>query len=188
MLLSAVDVEPALRYELNVKEMLLKASRDSLQAQVGATEKTGRNDGLKVEQYLASVGLGKGSPYCAAGQYYVFAVAAKALGLKRSDIPVYKTGSTILMFNKAIDAGKPAKYIIKVDDLMFWRSPNKYSGHVERVVEAMKAGWVKTVGFNTSSGAKGSQRDGGGVYYRKRNIYHFLGRMTVRGFIGFKAI
>jgi hypothetical protein len=35
-------------------------------SQVGVRERTGRNDGVEVEAYLRSVGLGKGYPWCAA--------------------------------------------------------------------------------------------------------------------------
>ena len=99
-------------------------------------------------------------------------------------IPIYRTGSTYLMFNKAKQVGKKVSYKPQKNDLLFWIVTT--TGHVERIDSVLKGGWVKTIGFNTSSGT-GNQRDGEGVYLRKRNIYHILSRMKVRGLIGFKT-
>ena len=41
-------------------------------SQIGVRELTGNNDGVEVEMYLASVGLKKGQPYCAAGVSWSF--------------------------------------------------------------------------------------------------------------------
>lgn len=176
------------RYLIPCDSKLLLISRDSLLAQVGVKEKTGRNDGRKVESYLRSVGLVKGNPYCAAGQYWCFYSSATDLGMSNKSIPIYRTGSTVTMFNEAMKIGQKSNPYPIIDDLMFWRRPDEWRGHVERIIEVKKAGWVITVGFNTSSGGKGSQDDGEGVYLRKRNIHHVLGRMVVRGFIGFKTV
>ena len=174
------------KYELKCNKELLLKSREICISQVGIKEATGRNDGKEVESYLASVGLSKGFPYCAAGQYYCFLKASEILKLDKSEIPIYRTGSTLKMFNEAIKNKKRVKYLAKIDDLLFWILPNRSGGHVERIDSVLKSGWVKTIGFNTSSGT-GNQRDGEGVYLRKRNIYHILSRMKVRGLIGFKT-
>ena len=42
------------------------------ESQVGVVEKTGNNDGVQVEAYLKTVGLGKGYSYCAAFVKWVF--------------------------------------------------------------------------------------------------------------------
>ena len=190
LLLLAATVEsfPLAKYLIPCKTNLIKASRDSAIAQVGVREKTGRNDGYKIEQYLKSVGRFKGDAYCAAGQYWCFYSSCLDLKYPLTDIPIYRTGSTVKMFNEASRTGCKIKPVPFDNDLIFWRRPNEWKGHVERIIEVLKAGWVKTVGFNTSSRAKGFQDDGGGVYFRKRNVNHFLGRMVLRGFIGFKPI
>ncbi len=188
LLVASVETFSLQRYLIPCEGKLLLLSRDSLLAQVGVKEKTGRNDGRKVESYLRSVGLVKGNPYCAAGQYWCFYSSATVLEMTNKSIPIYRTGSTVTMFNEAMKIGQKSNPYPIIDDLMFWRRPNEWRGHVERIIEVKKAGWVVTVGFNTSSGDKGSQYDGGGVYLRKRNIHHFLGRMVVRGFIGFKTV
>lgn len=183
-----IDASSLVRYQIPCDRILLLASRDSLIAQIGVKEKTGRNDGDKVEQYLKSVGLGTGHPYCAAGQYWCFWSACKDLNLPFAAIPIHRTGSTVKMYNEGIRRGRKVVPKPKNNDLIFWRRPNEWRGHVERIIEVKRAGWVVTVGFNTSSGRRGSQDDGGGVFERRRNIYHVLGKMVVRGFIGFEPI
>lgn len=42
------------------------------QSQIGVTEATGNNDGARIEAYLATTGLKKGEPWCAAFLSWVF--------------------------------------------------------------------------------------------------------------------
>lgn len=172
------------KYELKCNKELLLKSREICISQIGIKEATGHNDGERVESYLASVGLSKGFPYCAAGQYYCFLKASEILKLDKSVIPIYRTGSTLKMFNEAIKYKKRVKYLAKIDELLFWILPNRSGGHVERVIKTHKAGWVDCVGFNTGM----NTRDGEGVAIKRRNIYHILSRMKVRGLIGFEGI
>ena len=188
LLAATIESLSATKYLIPCKTNLIKASRDSAIAQVGVREKTGKNDGFKVEQYLKSVGRFKGEAYCAAGQYWCFYSACLDLKYPLTDIPIFKTGSTVTMFIEATRIGFRIKPVPENNDLIFWRKPNEWKGHVERIIEVLKAGWVKTVGFNTSSGNTGSQDDGEGVYFRKRNVNHFLGRMVLRGYLGFKPV
>lgn len=58
-------------------------------SQLGVTEATGHNDGVAVEKYLASVGLGKGYSWCMAFVYWCFKEAAKKLGIPN---PLLQTG------------------------------------------------------------------------------------------------
>lgn len=58
-------------------------------SQLGVTEATGHNDGVAVEKYLKSVGLGKGYAWCMAFVYWCFKEAAKKLGLEN---PLLQTG------------------------------------------------------------------------------------------------
>ena len=176
------------KYCIVCDSRLLESSMDSCRLQVGVVEETGRNDGRQIEQYLASVGLGAGNPYCYAGQYWCFAVAAKALSLASSEIPIKKTGLASEAFFAAKKTGKRIKLFLAKYDLIVWRKGKTVFGHVERIVSVGKGGWVITVGFNTSGSVNGSQMKGEGVYQKKRNIYHLLGRMPLRGLIGFIAI
>jgi hypothetical protein len=155
--------------------------------QEGLREQTNRNDGPQVTAYLASIGLKAGYPYCAAGQYYCFWQAARELGLPLSAIPIKRSALASEIFNHARSIGTPTQYRARLHDLIIWRRPGSYRGHIERVIAGGKAGWVTTIGFNTSPAFKSSQDDGQGVFRRKRNIYHPIGRLLIKGLIGFKS-
>lgn len=58
-------------------------------SQLGVKEATGHNDGVAVEKYLASVGLGKGYSWCMAFVYWCFKQAAAKLGVVN---PLKQTG------------------------------------------------------------------------------------------------
>jgi len=173
-----------LRIELACSRQLWYTSLDIAVSQNGVREKTGRNDGVMIERYLASVGLGKGHPYCQAAQYWTFVQAANKLGLPTSSIPIARTASTRTAWQQARRNGVIVPTKPKRGDLITWAVSRTYKGHVERVVSVRTGGWVQTIGFNTSSGKRGSQRDGGGVHLRYRNWISPDMRMLVIGFTG----
>lgn len=49
-----------------------EALKDQFELELGVREATGNNDGVRVEEYLKSTGLGKGYPWCAAFVYWNF--------------------------------------------------------------------------------------------------------------------
>jgi hypothetical protein len=59
------------RYVLNCDKILLSRSHKIALNEVGTVEKSNKNDG-DVEKYARLFGLGTGTQYCAAGQYYAF--------------------------------------------------------------------------------------------------------------------
>lgn len=153
-------------------------------AQNGVREKTGKNDGTEIEAYLSSVGLRKGQPYCQAAQYWTFSQAAKQIGISITRIPLLRTGSTQRAWQHSVRTGRRTTISPMPGDLITWGSRKGYTGHVERVIAIKTGGWVQTIGFNTSAGKAGSQRDGGGVHIRYRNWITPDMRMLVRGFTG----
>lgn len=178
------------KYIVPADSDLLGISRKIIIEQEGIVEATGNNDGKEIAAYLQSVGLQEGAPYCAAGQYYCFAEAQKQLfeyQCKFAEIPIKKTGLANGIFNDAKIRGVQAEYLPAIDDLLTWRKKDHWSGHIERIIAVDKGGWVITIGFNTSNGKTGSQREGNGVFYRKRNIYLPLSRLLIRGIIGFES-
>jgi hypothetical protein len=175
-------------YLINCNIDLLLKSREVLQEQVGTKEATGANDG-EVEKYLKSIGLSKGQPYCAAGQYWVFLEACKRLDISAKNVPIKKTGLALNIYNDVKDRGTKVMYVPGVDALLVWVKANGINGHVERITKVLnQSGDVETVGFNTSNGKKGSQREGDGVFIRQRNIFEPLGTMVVKGMVIFNAI
>lgn len=85
MLRPPPPVENAARSKLTVAKP--QTEREAIiataAAEIGVTEATGKNDGKQVEAYLASVGLKRGNPYCAAWVYWV---GQKSLG-ERNPFP-----------------------------------------------------------------------------------------------------
>lgn len=189
ILLTSVTCYGQAKWELSCPPELLNRSRANAEAQVGVKEQTGNNDGAMVRKYQQSVGLPSGSAYCAAGQYWCFQEAAKQLKIPYTKIPIKKTGLANGMYADAAKHGKRVAYQPRVDDLLVWRKGKTINGHIERIVKVLGNGWVVTVGFNTSSGKAGSQDNGQGVYYRKRNVNFPLSRILfVRGLIGFNNV
>ena len=184
--LSSLALSKPVRVELHCRYDLLAKAEEIRKAQVGIHEKTGNNDGYAIWLYQQSVGIPKGSPYCAAGQYYCFKEAAHVLNLPESEIPIKKTGLANGIFADAKKRGMQTEYRPQIYDLIVWIKKFGINGHIESVTKVLPGGWVETIGFNTSNGSAGSQRDGGGVYYKKRNIYHPLSAMLVNGLVGFR--
>lgn len=164
-------------YSLHGKQDILELSENIAISQVGVKEKTNKNDG-EPEKYLQSVGLKKGNPYCLAGQYWTFKEAVDSLGLDYKNIPIPKTGLVYNIFHYAEKYGKVAEYSPTKHSFLIWIYPNKKKGHIERIIEVGKAGWVKTIAFNTAKDNSNS-RDGEGVYIKNRNIYSPLGRLNI---------
>lgn len=165
------------KYLLPCSRTVLTSSYEVLKQQVGVVEKTGKNDGIQVEKYLASVGLKKGNPYCNAGQYYCFAeVTPKP--------PMVRSGLAISSYNLAKAKGDKVEFKPEVHDLVIWNIAGTIFGHVERIIAVGQKGWVTTIGFNTSSS---DPRNGNGVWIKKRCLYHPLARMHIKGLVGWKT-
>jgi hypothetical protein len=170
------------RYELLSEKKLIKEVVKVARSQVGLKELTGSNDGPHIEKYLNSVGLHGRYPYCAAGIYWCFVKATKNLQMQQSEIPIKRTASANAIFDDAKRKGNLTIYIPKTGDLLVWKLPKSYSGHIEIIVRSINVGIYLTIGFNTSSG---NTRDGEGNYYRYRSIFDPIGRLNVRGIVGF---
>lgn len=163
-------------------------SLDTLRTYVGVTERTGRNDGPAVERILASVGLGRGNPWCYALQYHAFAVTTPRP-------PILRTGLVAAGWNDAMRRGSIVAYEPLIGDLVVWRylAPDP-RGHIERIFDVKRGGWVITIGGNVPPEPPGAtlpraiqdrrERDGQGAWQRRRNVRHPLGRMLLRGLIG----
>ena len=176
------SIANAPRYEIPVSARLWRASLDTAIAQIGVQEATGRNDGARVAAYLQSVGLPQGNPYCYAGLYWSMVRAARAV---QEPVILLKSGLASAGFNHAKRIGVRSQIQSpQRADFIFWKFARTPSGHVARIVSVGRAGWIETIEFNTSPATGGNQRDGGGVYKRKRNTRYPLGRMSLYGYIG----
>ena len=171
------------RYVLPTKSELVQASYQIMLGQLGTTE-SGYNRGIMIDDYNRSIGNPLGASYCQAGQYWCYWTACNKLNIPYLYIPMPRNGLANSTFDNAKKHGYLTGYTPKLHDFIVWRMPGGYTGHIERITEVLKAGWVVTVGFNTSSGVRGSQDNGDGCFKRKRNIKAPLGRKSIRGLVG----
>lgn len=205
LFLGYTSLKSQTKYVVSSDKLVINLSKEIALKQIGEME-IKQNYSPQIMEYLNSVGLNSPNPYCAAGQYYSFKIAVESLNKlypkHHFKIPIYKTASTRLMFNKAKENGKNTKYLAAENDLIFWKRDNSYFGHTERVYKVEKVklsnkiiqtGWLQTIAFNTECGTKKIDNLNGktntkvkeGVCLKRRNIYHILGRLSLLGLIGF---
>jgi uncharacterized protein (TIGR02594 family) len=134
---------------------------------VGVHEKTGHNDGVEVERFLKSVGRKKGDSWCAAFVSYCLTSANHSFPVRSGLARNFVTKKSIL----ATDVLQKRKSI-EVGDLIIWQKGNSINGHIG-FVYIVESKLFFTIEGNTSSGLKGSQADGDGVYIKKRTIQPF---------------
>lgn len=170
------------RYVLPCRADLLEESFKMMQRETGTIEKTVSGQ-ARIKEYLKAVGLAKSNPYCAAGQYWCFSKAISNLNLPHSTIPIPRSGLASSFFNYAKSKGNRTAFKPKMHDLIIWRKGTTKFGHVERIVSVQSGGWVESIGFNTNKVIDGKAEKG--VFLHRRNVYHSLGRMAIRGLAGF---
>jgi hypothetical protein len=169
-----------MKYEIPAKKIVLEKSLEIGLREVGTLERTNRNDG-NVRKYLQPFGLPEGSPYCAAGIYFTFLKAVEELRLTEKDIPIAKTALANQVYLNARKQGHKVKLVPMRHDLLVWRKARTKFGHIERIYEVEGKGWVRTLAFNVKNDY-GQE----GVFLKRRNILHPLGRLALRGLVGFK--
>lgn len=185
LLLLPLGAIAAKRYEIPCNGLLLKEAVAIMYSQVGICEATSRNDG-EVNKYTQSLGLRGNCAYCAAGLWWCFEQARQKLGLPANSHPLPATAVANEMFDFAMKHGKQTNYVPGVYDLIVWKRQNSFRGHIECVVEVLAAGFVRTIAFNSSSVVASKRCEG--VFLQKRNVFHPLSRMKVRGLIGFRVV
>ena len=139
---------------------------------VGVKE-NGNNGGFWVEKFLASCKLKKGAQWCAAFVNFCLDSAGNrglpftGSGLARHFATRNKTikAKDVLAQNMELPPGT----------IIVWRRGTTPFGHAG-IVEQWKGKSGITIEGNTSSGDKGSQNDGDGVWLRKRtiNLTHYF--------------
>ncbi|PKL84935.1 MAG: hypothetical protein CVV22_10300 [Ignavibacteriae bacterium HGW-Ignavibacteriae-1] len=183
LLFLCVSVYSNERYEISCRSDLLYLSELIAKSEIGTIE-SGKNRG-DVEKYHRLMKLTFGEPYCAAGVYYCFAIAADSLKLRRNEIPIAKSPLANSIYSNAKAKGKRTIYKAKRHDLIIWRKGKSRFGHIERVIEVLPRGNVRTIGFNVKSPSNPKIE---GVFIRRRNIHSFLNAMHIRGIIGFRHV
>ncbi len=150
-----------------MSDSLAQKALDIALTQEGISEEPkGSNSGPVVNQYLRSVGLGKGYPWCMAFVYWCVDQAAKMLEIKN---PLQKTGGVMLQYAttglrklpKTSGAIKPGDIFI-----MEFGHGTGHTGFVEKIEGSI----VYTIEGNTNDDGS---REGYEVARRKRPISSF---------------
>jgi len=130
-------------------------------AELGVREATGRNDGVRVEMYLASVGHKKGAPWCAAFVSWVYqqaGVKAVKSAWSPSWFPVNNT-----IYTRGKEGNKTPD---RADVFGLWFQNLKRIAHVGFIHEWQpNTSVVITVEGNTNDAGS---REGDGVYKKRR--------------------
>lgn len=152
-----------------VSNLVRIRAMEIMDSQLFVREKTNNNDGVEVEQYLKSVGLGKGYAWCMAFLYWGFQKASTELNILN---PVPKTAGVLDCWAKA----KKYRVTTPQEGDQFVMDFGKGAGHTGIVTE-VKNGRIYTVEGNTSADPTyaGEDREGNGVFERSRPLSSILG-------------
>lgn len=179
------------KYILPVRSDIIELLPKVAKSEVGTVEiPINSNRGERVEMYLKAAHLLGGNPYCMAFIVWCFKECIRALKLDRDKcMPIQSQGNANKCFDYAKKLGKEVLPNPKVGDILIYRHKTVlFRGHACVIVEVIDNNTVITVEGNTSSDDKGSQRDGGGVFIKKRKLNTPLGSLLVRGLIGWEYI
>lgn len=138
---------------------------------VKVREVGGNNRGFWVAKFLAKVGLGSGYAWCAAAQVWAIRTSGYKGELPKGAAAVRNW--VVWARKNDLVMQHPMR-----GDFAYWLNPDG-TGHIGVVIE-VKGQNLETIEGNTSSGVKGSQRDGNGMYRRNRRIADFDGFIRIR--------
>jgi hypothetical protein len=131
----------------------------------GVTEVT-KNSSPEIDMFLKYVGLSPGNPYCSSFVSY-------CIGEANVDEPTVRSGlARKFILKESIPASKVLLKQVEIPtgSIVVWKQGNTVFGHVGFTT----LNWIGKEGYtieaNTGSGNTGSQRDGEGIYQRRRNI------------------
>jgi hypothetical protein len=133
-------------------------------SQLGVTELTGHNDGVAVEMYLKSVGLGKGYAWCMAFVYWCAKQAALKLELQN---PLKATGGVLDEWQ----SGRGTHLAVPEQGCIFiMHHPEGY--HTGIVTGIFSNGVLHTIEGNTNSNGS---REGTSVLRKTRYAKDMIG-------------
>lgn len=174
------------RYTVKFDSQLVELSRQIMLSYNGIRETHGNNRGRELDSLQKEFGIKLGSSYCAILQYLAYQFASEELDVKN---PIRKTAVANQIFSQLQKISKKTGYVPQIDDFIFWKYANSWQGHIERIIEICKGGWVLTIAANVSLGKDVSNDGNGGVTFKNRNIWHPLTRtLRPRGLQGVNGI
>jgi hypothetical protein len=145
---------------------------------VGTKELPG-NRGRWIDRWNKGAGVSYGSPYCASFGKFCLDSAGALSPKIRSAL------ATAWLRNKSTISAKDVYFgmaVVPSGSCVIWRNGETISGHFGFFVKWIKKNVLYTIEANTSSGLKGSQRDGNGVYNRTRTLSPFA-YFRIEGFV-----
>ena len=130
-------------------------------SQLGVRELTGHNDGLMVETYLHTVGLGKGYPWCAAFVKWTYLQAGIKTNINGMALSVDKPDKRVFYKGKFITDPMPG------DAFTLYYASLGRIGHTGFYDGRQNDTIYRTVEGNTNSAGS---REGDGVYRKYRSF------------------
>jgi hypothetical protein len=138
---------------------------DTAMQEVGEKEAEGPNEGPDIRKYMASVNLGGGYSWCAGlVRWAMDQAGGDTLAVRSAAATDYITGRSVAA-RKVIRGTE----VVSAGALAIWRRGDTWKGHIG-IVRSWQQQCGRTVEGNTSPGDAGPQRDGDGVWPRKRCI------------------
>ncbi len=131
---------------------------------VGTTERGGPNRGPEVDRWNRAVGAPLGSPWCGA---YTSGVLTEA-GAREPRVRTALAKGFVTKASFSASSVLVGRYKPKPGDVVVWT--RRSGGHVGFIEQARSPDTFVTIEGNTSSGKRGSQWNGDGVYRRTRRI------------------
>ena len=139
----------------------------------GTTEEGGDNRGPSVEQFQRAVdGKADGTAWCMAFVQYCL--------MKIGGSHLYKSEHCLTVWNKSPLEARTDKP--RPGDIVIWRVKGTIMGHTGIVVGFGEPGQMLTVEGNTGVGGE-LEREGDGVFVKRRAITPLTGRFVVVGFL-----
>ena len=138
---------------------------DTAMQEVGEKEVEGPNEGPDIRKYMASVNLADGYSWCAG-------LVRWAMDQAGRDTPTVRSAAaTDYITGRSVAARKMIRgtEVVSAGALVIWRRGDTWKGHIG-IVRSWQQQCGRTVEGNTSSGDAGPQRDGDGVWPRRRCI------------------
>ena len=175
-------------YDKIVKKVLEKA-----QSLVG-TKEVGQNGGVVIDEIQKVFGM-KNQQYCVMFTLYCWDFILKQVLSERYDkpFPMVASSQTLFEWAKKNNFTYTDTNLIKPGDIVIWRKFNLWQGHaglINSKVRAIDSSFEDFEG-NTSNSDFGSQRDGDGIYKRKRfakKLDFSVDNFYIRGFIDMEKV
>ncbi len=142
--------------------------REAYRNAIGVHEATGHNDGVEVERYLASVGLRKGAPWCAAFVYYCLSEGGYTEAPRTGWSPAFFRKKDVLAIGAKSAVDLSDSSMVAIFGIYYPRLHRiAHTGFIEPVTRTTPSGFVVTVEGNTNDNGS---REGVAVLRKRRPI------------------